>query len=360
MVFSSGVFLFLFLPVVLALYYICPGKLRNTVLFVFSLIFYAWGEPIYVGIMIFSTAFDYCNGMLIETFRKKHNEKICKIVMIMSVVVNLGILAFFKYTDFVITNINNTVNITSSIGWKNESRMWNYFQNDGSKAYGWINPDGNWYYLNSDGNMLTGWVKDGQSWYYMNESGVMARGWKLINNLWYYLQGDGSMATGLRCIDGKNYYLKDNGDMATGWVDINDYRYFFNSDGSMQTGWFSDDNGNSYYYFDKTSGKMVSNCTIDGYEIDADGKRKAISHSNSEKAESSQKEEGKVIVVDPGHAYGKDEGVKTTIDGVNYSETELNMQVAEKLKSELEKRGFTVLMTRGENEKNCLFNSYIV
>ena len=107
MVFSSGVFLFLFLPVVLALYYICPGKLRNTVLFVFSLIFYAWGEPIYVGIMIFSTAFDYCNGMLIETFRKKHNEKICKIVMIMSVVVNLGILAFFKYTDFVITNINN-------------------------------------------------------------------------------------------------------------------------------------------------------------------------------------------------------------------------------------------------------------
>lgn len=119
----------------------------------------------------------------------------------------------------------------------------------------------------------------------------------------------------------------------------------------MQTGWFSDDNGNSYYYFDKTSGKMVSNCTIDGYEIDADGKRKAISYSNSEKAESNQKEEGKVIVVDPGHAYGKDEGVKTTIDGVNYSETELNMQVAEKLKSELEKRGFTVLMTRTENEK---------
>ena len=100
MVFSSGVFLFLFLPIVLAVYYICPGKLRNTVLFVFSLIFYAWGEPIYVGIMIFSTAFDYCNGMLIETFRKKHNEKICKIVMIMSVFVNLGILAFFKYTDF--------------------------------------------------------------------------------------------------------------------------------------------------------------------------------------------------------------------------------------------------------------------
>ena len=115
MVFSSGVFLFLFLPIVLAVYYICPGKLRNTVLFVFSLIFYAWGEPIYVGIMIFSTAFDYCNGMLIETFRKKHNEKICKIVMIMSVFVNLGILAFFKYTDFVITNINNLFGASVSL-----------------------------------------------------------------------------------------------------------------------------------------------------------------------------------------------------------------------------------------------------
>lgn len=115
MVFSSGVFLFLFLPIVLAIYYICPGKLRNTVLFVFSLIFYARGEPIYVGIMIFSTAFDYCNGMLIETFRKKHNEKICKIVMIMSVFVNLGILAFFKYTDFVITNINNLFGASVSL-----------------------------------------------------------------------------------------------------------------------------------------------------------------------------------------------------------------------------------------------------
>lgn len=79
MVFSSGVFLFLFLPIVLAVYYMCPGKLRNTVLFVFSLIFYAWGEPIYVGIMIFSTAFDYCNGMLIETLEKNIMKKSVKL-----------------------------------------------------------------------------------------------------------------------------------------------------------------------------------------------------------------------------------------------------------------------------------------
>lgn len=248
------------------------------------------------------------------------------------------------------TNINNAVNITSSIGWKNEGGMWHYYKNDGSRAYGWINPDGNWYYLNSDGNMITGWVKDGQSWYYMNESGTMARGWKKVNNLWYYLQGDGSMVIGLRSIDGKNYYLKDNGDMATGWINVNNYRYFFNDDGSMKTGWFSDDNGSSYYYFDKTSGKMVTNTTIDGYKVGSDGKRISESDPSSNKIDSKTKQEQKIIAVDPGHAPGKDEGVKTTIDGVDYSETELNMQVAEKLKSELEKRGFTVLITRSENQ----------
>lgn len=249
-------------------------------------------------------------------------------------------------------NINNTVNITSSIGWKNEGGIWHYYKSDGSKAYGWINPDGNWYYLNNDGNMLTGWIKDGQSWYYMNESGAMARGWKQINNALYYLQGDGSMVTGLRCIDGSNYYFKDNdGKMAVGWIDINNYRYFFNNDGSMKTGWFSDDNESSYYYFDKTSGKMLKNTSIDGYEIGADGKRKTKDDSASAETDNNIKQEKKLIVVDPGHAHGKDEGVQITIDGVDYSETELNMQVAEKLKSELEKRGFTVLMTRTENQK---------
>lgn len=248
------------------------------------------------------------------------------------------------------TNTNNVINITSDIGWKNEDGAWKYYSNDGSKAYGWINPDGNWYYLNSDGNMQTGWVKDGQSWYYINESGAMARGWKCVNNSWYYLQGDGSMATGLRTIDGKNYYLKDNGEMSVGWADVNNYRYFFNNDGSMQTGWFSDNNGNCYY-FDKTSGKMVTNTIIDNYEIGADGRRKEKSDSESEKKVNNEKKDGKIIAIDPGHALGKDEGVVTEINGVKYSETELNMQVAEKLKKELEKRGFTVLMTRNEDER---------
>lgn len=106
MVFSSAIFLFLFLPIVFILYYISPKKLRNTIMFLASLLFYAWGEPIYIFIMLFSTVFDYENGRLIEKFRKQEKEKICKVILILSIVVNLGLLMFFKYTDFFVGNIN--------------------------------------------------------------------------------------------------------------------------------------------------------------------------------------------------------------------------------------------------------------
>lgn len=106
MVFSSAIFLFLFLPIVFILYYISPKKLRNTIMFLASLLFYAWGEPIYIFIMLFSTVFDYGNGRLIEKFRNQEKEKICKVILILSIVVNLGLLMFFKYTDFFVGNIN--------------------------------------------------------------------------------------------------------------------------------------------------------------------------------------------------------------------------------------------------------------
>ena len=79
MVFSSFVFLLVFLPIILALYYICPGRFRNVVLLVASLIFYAWGEPVYVLIMLFSTVFDYTNGRLIEYFKKQNRPGRAKV-----------------------------------------------------------------------------------------------------------------------------------------------------------------------------------------------------------------------------------------------------------------------------------------
>jgi alginate O-acetyltransferase complex protein AlgI len=105
MVFSSILFLFYFLPITLILYFIIPKiPWKNLVLFVMSLLFYAWGEPVYVVIMLFSTFFDYVNGLLLEKY--EGNQKARKRVLLVSVLVNLGILGFFKYTDFIIGNIN--------------------------------------------------------------------------------------------------------------------------------------------------------------------------------------------------------------------------------------------------------------
>ena len=106
MVFSSTTFLLAFLPLVGILYFLCPRKLRNALLLVFSLLFYGWGEPKYILIMLFSTVFDYCNGLAIGHFRAVGKPKRAKAMLIVSVVGNLGILGFFKYTDFAITNIN--------------------------------------------------------------------------------------------------------------------------------------------------------------------------------------------------------------------------------------------------------------
>ncbi len=103
MVFSSLTFLLCYLPAVLAVYYLAPQKLKNSVLFVFSLLFYAWGEPIYVGLMLFSTALDYCCGRAVEKYRGTPKAKAA---LICSITINLGLLCLFKYTDFVLATLN--------------------------------------------------------------------------------------------------------------------------------------------------------------------------------------------------------------------------------------------------------------
>ena len=103
MVFSSLTFLFLYLPLVLLVYFAVPKKMKNAILFIFSLIFYAWGEPIYVGLMIFSTVLDYCCGKAVDKYR---GTKKAKVGLLVSVFVNLGLLCLFKYTDFIIGTVN--------------------------------------------------------------------------------------------------------------------------------------------------------------------------------------------------------------------------------------------------------------
>ncbi len=112
MVFSSITFLTGFLPIVLVLYYLLPAKgrnshrMRNTLLFVMSLLFYAWGEPIYVILMIISTFADYSFALYADHWNQKGDRRRARRAVYATVIFNLGMLGFFKYTDFIIGSIN--------------------------------------------------------------------------------------------------------------------------------------------------------------------------------------------------------------------------------------------------------------
>ena len=115
MVFSSLLFLFRFLPCVMLVYYIAPDCMKNAwknlVLFLFSLLFYAWGEPVYVILMIFSTLIDYINGGLAGYFINKDRKNIAKLFVILSVIINLSLLGFFKYGEFAVDILNKFTGI---------------------------------------------------------------------------------------------------------------------------------------------------------------------------------------------------------------------------------------------------------
>ncbi|MGL4654920.1 MAG: MBOAT family O-acyltransferase [Sarcina sp.] len=114
MVFSSIIFLFTFLPITLLLYYVSPKKYRNLALLIMSLIFYAWGEPLYIFLMLFTTIFDFFMGKLIA--RNIIYEDKSKWLLIFTVAVNILILGFFKYYGFLVDNLNTifSLDITKS------------------------------------------------------------------------------------------------------------------------------------------------------------------------------------------------------------------------------------------------------
>lgn len=108
MVFSSVLFLFFYLPIVLGIYFIVPLKWRNLFLLVANLIFYGWGEPIYISIMFLSILIDYVNGYYVQKYLDVDRNK-AKRFVILSVILNLSVLGFFKYFDFFANNINHLV-----------------------------------------------------------------------------------------------------------------------------------------------------------------------------------------------------------------------------------------------------------
>lgn len=106
MIFSSLLFLFRFLPVFFLIYFLTPRRARNFVLFLGSLVFYAWGEPVYVGLMLFSTASDYLHGIAIEKAIQCGRKRRAGTFLISSLTINLLMLGFFKYADFLIGSVN--------------------------------------------------------------------------------------------------------------------------------------------------------------------------------------------------------------------------------------------------------------
>ncbi len=106
MVFSSPEFLFFFLPVTLAVYFAVPArylKARNLALLFFSLLFYGWGEPVYVLLMAFTIAVDWVSGLLMEKYAAERKTQ--KKILVCAIVLNLSILFFFKYADFFLDNL---------------------------------------------------------------------------------------------------------------------------------------------------------------------------------------------------------------------------------------------------------------
>ncbi len=105
MVFSSLTFIYIFLPIVLGIYFLLPHKLKNLWMFISGLIFYAWGEPVYLWIMVLSTIIDYTAGLFMHKYDDK--PKIRTICLLASIVMNVGLLSIFKYSGFFVNTINS-------------------------------------------------------------------------------------------------------------------------------------------------------------------------------------------------------------------------------------------------------------
>lgn len=103
MLFTSISFLYYFLPIVLIIYFIAPKKYKNLILFIFSLIFYFYGEPKYIFLMILEILIAYIGAILIDKYKSKK-------ILILTLFIHIILLIIFKYTNFLTTNINNVFN----------------------------------------------------------------------------------------------------------------------------------------------------------------------------------------------------------------------------------------------------------
>ena len=110
MEFSSLIFLFAYLPLTMVIYFITPRKGRNLFLFFINLVFYGWGEPVLVLLMVFNVIFNYIGGFLVDKFRSKPKRK--KLFLVLTCVLDIGILGFFKYYELIARTLNPLFDMT--------------------------------------------------------------------------------------------------------------------------------------------------------------------------------------------------------------------------------------------------------
>ena len=101
MLFSSMTFIYVFMPILCVIYFVLPKKLNNTVLLFASLTFYAWGEPRFLLVMLFTILINYVVGILIESCNNRTSLQ-SKLVLTAGILLNLSILGYFKYFNFIV------------------------------------------------------------------------------------------------------------------------------------------------------------------------------------------------------------------------------------------------------------------
>jgi len=106
MVFSSQLFLTVFLPLTVILYWLLPKKAKNILLLLVSLVFYAWGEPTHIFVMLITTAYIWAFGLLMDRARRREKPKTAKLLLVLTLVLSLGTLVVFKYTGFLVSNLS--------------------------------------------------------------------------------------------------------------------------------------------------------------------------------------------------------------------------------------------------------------
>lgn len=105
MLFSSMTFIYMFLPILCLIYFLSKKKFHNTILLIASLVFYAWGEPKYLAIMILTIIINYYGALFLEKYSKQK-----KVVLVLTILINLSFLIYFKYFNFIFETINNILN----------------------------------------------------------------------------------------------------------------------------------------------------------------------------------------------------------------------------------------------------------